>query len=84
MRDYIQADEVAALIGLDDGAAFLRRRARLEREAQFPKPMPTSLRPLLWQRARIEGWLTAQDAPASTPPPRSMPRLRLIEAAHSR
>lgn len=83
MRDFIQADDVADLIGLPDGAAFLRRRDRLERDTGFPKPLPTSLRPLIWHRARVDAWLTAQAAPAP-PHIRAMPNLRLIEAAGSR
>lgn len=82
MRDFIQADGVAELIGLDDGAAFLRRRARLERETGFPKPLPTSLKPLIWHRKQVEGWLSAQTSP--TPPPRGLPSLRLIESAATR
>lgn len=58
MRDFIQADDVAELIGLADGAAFLRRRPRLERDTGFPRPLPTSQRPLIWSRARVTAWLS--------------------------
>ena len=83
MRDFIQADDVAGMIGLDDGAAFLRRRARLERDEGFPKPLPTSLRPLIWHRCQVEGWLSAQTNPRPAGMP-TMPTLRLIETAGTR
>ena len=87
MRDFLQADAVATLIGLPDGAAFLRRRDRLEGQAGFPPPLPTSLRPLLWHRARVEGWIAAQASGAQPPDPRRAPlphNVHLLQAAGTR
>lgn len=67
-RPFITADAVAGMIGLADGAAFLRQRPRLERDHDFPAPMPTSLRPLIWRRSEIEGWVRAQGRPATMAP----------------
>lgn len=61
---FIQKDAVAQLLGLADGAGFLRARERLEAEG-FPPPMPTSLRPLIWRRDAVEAWVQAQGLPAT-------------------
>ncbi len=60
---FITADAVASLIGLDDGRAFLARRARLEDDASFPLPLPTCLRPLKWRRDQVEHWASLQGLP---------------------
>lgn len=86
---FIQADDVAALIGLPDGAAFLRRRDRLERDSAFPRPMPTSQRPLIWRRDNVQAWVQSQgraDSAPTLPMPQAQiaPHLRLIESAQTR
>lgn len=64
-RLFITADEVAALLELDNASSFLRARQRLEDETGFPTPMPLPLRPLKWRREAVEAWRAAQGlAPA--------------------
>jgi len=48
------------MIGLPDGGAFLRARARLERDHDFPLPMPTTRRPLIWRAENVAAWVAAQ------------------------
>lgn len=59
-RDFITAEGVADMLGLPDGAAFLRRRADLEGSEDFPPPMPHIRRPLLWRKSQVAGWIEAQ------------------------
>jgi predicted DNA-binding transcriptional regulator AlpA len=68
-QPFVTAPIVATLIGLTDAGAFLRRRPRLEREQDFPAPMPTSLRPLIWRRSEIAAWVQAQGRPANAARP---------------
>lgn len=58
-RTFIDAGEVADLLGLTDRFAFLHRRERLMRDDGFPPPMPHSARPLLWRRSQVEAWIDA-------------------------
>lgn len=60
---FITSDRVAELIGFPDSYAFLRNRARLEREHLFPLPMPTSRRPMRWKRDEICAWVERQGKP---------------------
>lgn len=60
---FITSDRVAQLIGLPDSDAFLRQRARLERDHLFPLPMPTSRRPLRWKSDEICAWVERQGRP---------------------
>jgi predicted DNA-binding transcriptional regulator AlpA len=68
-RPFITADDVAQLVGLVDGAAFLRQRTRLERHHDFPAPMPTSMRPMIWRRSEVVAWVQAQGRPATAARP---------------
>ncbi len=66
-REFIDKDEVAQMIGLPDGRAFLRQRARLETEAGFPAPMPTTPLPRFWRRSAIAAWLETAGTTAPAP-----------------
>jgi predicted DNA-binding transcriptional regulator AlpA len=68
-KTFITSDEVAGLLGLTDGAAFLRRRERLEGDELFPLPMPHSQRPLLWKADEVRAWIDLRGLPMITPPP---------------
>lgn len=61
---FLTSDLVAGVIGLPDGAAFLRQRDRLERENLFPLPMPTSRRPLRWRQDEVAAWVARMGRPA--------------------
>lgn len=66
---FITADDVAESIGFANGPAFLRARDRLEAENDFPRPMPTCLRPLKWRRDEVETWVTMQGQSGDLPTP---------------
>lgn len=61
---FLSSDQVASVIGLPDGGAFLRIRPRLERENFFPPPMPTSRRPMRWRQDEVTAWLDRMGRPA--------------------
>ncbi|GAB1361786.1 hypothetical protein MASR1M32_10220 [Rhodobacter sp.] len=61
---FLNADLVASQIGLQDGNAFLRQRARLERENLFPLPLPVRRRPMLWRGDEVAAWLDRMGRPA--------------------
>lgn len=65
---FVDAAEVAAMIGFTSVAQFRRERARLERDHDLPLPMPTSLTRPRWRREEIEGWVRSQGRPASAMP----------------
>ncbi|MEM9579088.1 MAG: hypothetical protein AAF891_00255 [Pseudomonadota bacterium] len=54
---------MAKKLGLLDGTAFLRRRERLQAKHDFPLPMPTQRRPLLWRSEEIDTWVKANGKP---------------------
>lgn len=60
MRTFITAEEVAQLLELANGNAFLRRREELERAHYFPAPMPVPQRPMRWRASAVSAWLDAQ------------------------
>lgn len=62
---FITSDRVADMLGLPDGAAFLRQRARLEEDCLFPLPMPTSRRPMRWRADAVAAWVDRQGQPAA-------------------
>lgn len=89
---FITASEVAALIGFDSGAAFLRERDRLENDHDFPLPMPTSRSPMKWRRSQVEGWVQAMgrapsamaaDRALPAPPVARTPRLTMLQEART-
>lgn len=63
MTPFITAQTVAELIGFIDAAAFLRQRERLEDDENFPRPMPTMRRPLVWRRDAVEAWRASTGLP---------------------
>ena len=60
MSTFIPAPAVAKLTGYASGQSFLLARPRLEREHDFPPPMPTSRRPLLWRADTVKAWISNQ------------------------
>jgi predicted DNA-binding transcriptional regulator AlpA len=62
---FVDAAEVAAMIGCRSTAEFRRERARLERDHDLPLPMPTSTTRPRWRREEIEGWVRSQGRAAS-------------------
>ena len=68
MKTFINSDEVAGLLGLTDGSAFLRRRDRLEAEDLFPLPMPQSRRPMLWKADEVQAWIDIRGLPTIRAP----------------
>ena len=60
---FIDAAQVAELIGLDDRAQFLRRREDMENHNDFPQPLPHILRPMKWRRELVEAWLNEAGQP---------------------
>ncbi|KAB6717741.1 hypothetical protein [Roseobacter sp. TSBP12] len=62
---YLTADQIAPLIGCRDGQEFRRKREDLERDQDFPLPMPTCQRPLKWRRSEVEAWIARQGLPRS-------------------
>lgn len=84
--DFIDKDTVARMIGLADGRTFLRQRTRLEREADFPRPMPTTALPRFWRRSAVEGWLMEQGQKGSetrTNPAHFGPNVVLMQEART-
>lgn len=63
MKLFIKAAEVADLLGFSSDLHFKRNRLRLEEEHEFPVPLPTSLRPLLWRRSEVQSWIDRQGTP---------------------
>lgn len=63
MAPFITAETVAGMIGYDSSAAFLRHRAGLEADQDFPLPMPTSRRPMRWRRDAVAAWVAEQGLP---------------------
>lgn len=62
---FIEAGDVADMIGYSSGAEFLRNREDLERDQDFPLPFPTCKRPLKWRRSQIRAWIARQGTPRS-------------------
>ena len=60
MTEFIQAPQVATILGYKSEKAFLKHRSRLERDEHMPKPLPTSKRPLIWRQSAVEAWIDGQ------------------------
>ena len=65
---FVDAEAVASRLGFVNADAFLRARARLERDQAFPLPMATSLRPLKWRSDAVAAWLDQQGLPRAQRP----------------
>ena len=65
IRPFITSGHVAQLLGLDDAAAFMRQRARLQTDHLFPYPMPTSRRPLRWKTDEVQAWIARNGTPCA-------------------
>ncbi|AUC52321.1 hypothetical protein CDO87_03560 [Sagittula sp. P11] len=66
--DFITASQVAAMTGFSNATAFLKARDRLERDEEFPAPMPTQLRPMKWRRDAVAAWVDGLAASDPIPP----------------
>jgi hypothetical protein len=60
---FIDAKEVAQLLGLPDAAAFMRRRIYLEDFNGFPLPVPHWKRPVKYRADQVQHWLDGQGLP---------------------
>jgi hypothetical protein len=67
-RTFIDAREIAQLLGLPDGAAFLRRRTDLEDHHGFPIPMPHWKRPIKYRRDQVMHWIDLHGTPKGEEP----------------
>lgn len=82
-RDFMEVGQVAFALGIS-AQLFRRRRADMERDQLFPRPMPYARHPMLWRRDQVLKWIADQGLPrpADPPPPRpSGPNVRLLEEA---
>lgn len=77
-RPFADAATVAALLGLPDRSAFLRRRDDLENQHGFPLPMPHSRRPLMWRASQIRAWVQEHGLPANAPQPEFAPGTNVV------
>lgn len=59
-KTFITSAEVAEILEYDSTGAFLRRRAELEEEHDFPPPAPLQSRPLKWRREAVVHWKAQQ------------------------
>lgn len=83
---FLRSDAVAQLLGLGGADAFLTRRDWMERAQLFPRPMPHSLRPLLWKRDEVLAWLDRFGRPVGAdvdPTLIATGKVHLIEMARS-
>ncbi len=78
---FITADTVAGLTGFADANAFLRARPRLERDHDFPAPMPTCLRPMKWRADAVTAWTECQGQPALANPVFAGPNVVMLDEA---
>lgn len=63
MTVFIEAPDVAGMVGFHSADAFLLNRHRLEDEEGFPLPLPTSRRPLKWRRTEVQAWVDGMGRP---------------------
>lgn len=68
---FVDAAEVARILGLPDDQAFLRRRVALEDNHGFPLSLPYWRRPLKYRRDEVVAWLSEQGRPRSDDDPRA-------------
>lgn len=65
---FLTTEQVANRLGLCSSAAFLARRAAMEADMLFPRPMPHCKRPLLWRADEVAAWVGRNGGPADTAP----------------
>lgn len=82
-HDFITADAVAQILDHASAASFLAARKRLERDHDFPLPMPTCLRPLKWRRAGVVAWVQSQGRAASQAPAPTINERTLMREART-
>jgi len=80
---FITADAVAELTGFTNATAFLAARSRLERDNDFPVPMPTCLRPLKWRKDAVTAWVDLQGRADTKTPVRTGSNVVMLEMARS-
>ena len=56
---FVNASDVAQMLGLTSASSFLGRRAHLEETLGFPTPVPWSKRPMMWRRESVQRWVDA-------------------------
>lgn len=78
---FITAQIVAEMTGFDTASAFLRARDRMERDQDFPTPMPTCLRPMKWRNDAVAAWVETRGRPAAATPFVGGPNVILLEEA---
>ncbi|MBZ4023154.1 hypothetical protein CKO11_11860 [Rhodobacter sp. TJ_12] len=66
---FVDAAQVAAMLGHDDPAEFLRRRIELEDNHGFPIPLPHWKRPLKWRADQVALWIKSQGLPKAAMQP---------------
>lgn len=86
---FVDAANVAALLEMPSGPAFLARHAALTRDHGFPAPLPWTRSPLKWRRADVIAWrdnlYAAPDLEAALGPARgdAARRVLLLQAART-
>ena len=78
---FITAQIVAEMTGFDTASAFLRARDRMERDQDFPTPMPTCLRPMKWRNDAVAAWVKTRGTTPSAAPIVGGPNVILLDAA---
>lgn len=63
LPSFVDAAQVAAMLGHADAAEFLRRRIELEDNHGFPIPLPHWKRPLKWRADQVALWIEGQGLP---------------------
>lgn len=79
-KTFLTAGEVARRLGLTTAGSFLRVRARLETDQDFPPPFPVSARPLKWRADAVDGWIDGQGR-ATPAPIVAGPNVHLLQLA---
>lgn len=66
--EFLTGGQVADLLGLPSAEALRRRLPRLQRETDFPPPMPHVLRGRLWRADQVRLWIARHGAPEPAVP----------------
>ncbi len=62
LPDFITASQVAQLLDMPNGNAFLWHRPRLE-DMGFPLPLPWARNPMKWRADQVRHWIAGQGLP---------------------